>query len=709
MLRKLATVLLSGLLIGCTPGMLGTLGNPNGATKTASESKTYAGQVLGLDGKPAAGVEVQGYIVSNNTGGLVSNNTGSLISHNGSKYGIQADELKTVTDVDGRFTLASGTGLPLNVEAVLSNDVKAIRLMVDAGANDLTLQLAYTGTISGRVTAPSAPTVTDFTGVDVFIPGTSYLAKTNATGMFTLSNVAVGTFDLVATKQGLGRGNATDVRVQSKKVTTTADIPMSVTAPVVSSLSQGNGGPGSLVTLTGEYFGASTGETFDVSFGGAIAANPERIDDQTIRVAVPDAAVSGAVVVTVSGIRSNATSFKVIDRLVVSPEVAYLKAGRAQPYTVTAYERDGTVVESPSVTWGVDGTAATYSNGAVTFASPGRAMLSVLSGVKAATRSLEAFNGPVVNTLAGGVAGFADGRGSAAKFAYPNGLTVDQDGTVYVADRDNHRIRKVSPSGDVTTVVGSERWGNINGVGDAVQFNSPVCVALDGKGKLFVSETGNHQIRKVDLASRAVTTFSGTGASGASDQLLFLGPATYYSPHGLAVDASGSVFVADWMNSKIRKIEASGNVVTTYAGKGLPGFIDATASVDAVFQYPIGVAVSPQGVVFVSDMYNNRIRKIENGQVTTYFGNGDPAILNRPHDLALDANGSLYVADSQNHRVVKIRPDKTSVVVAGSTRGYADGAGPNAQFNELFGIAVGPDGLVYVGDRNNNRIRVITP
>lgn len=703
MLRKVALMLMSGLLIGCTPGMLGSLTNSPGVStvQPTTEARTYTGRVLGLDGKPAAGVEVQGY--------LISNNTGSLISHNGSKYGIQAEDLKTLTDVEGRFSLASSTGLPMNVEAVLSSEVKAIRLKVDAGARDLTLQLAYTGTLSGRVTAPSAPTVTDFTGVDVFIPGTSYLAKTNATGMFTLSNVAVGTFDLVATKQGLGRGNAAGVVVESKKVTTTADIPMSVTAPVVSSLSQANGGPGSLVTLTGEYFGASTGETFDVSFSGAIAANPERLDDRTIRVAVPDAAVTGAVVVTVSGIRSNATPFTVIDRLEVSPEIAYLKAGRPQPYAVTAYERDGKVVENPSVTWGVTGAAATFSNGAVTFASTGKAVLSVLSGSKAATRSLEAFSGPVVNTVAGGVAGFQDGRGSGAKFAYPNGLTVAPDGTLYVADRDNHRIRRIAPGGDVTTVAGSERWGNTNAVGDAAQFNSPVAVALDGKGSLVVSETGNHQVRKVNLATREVTTLAGSGVAGSSDYFAPFGQASFNAPHGLAVDASGSVLVADWLNSKIRKIEWSGLLVMSFAGRGLPGFIDATASADAVFSYPIGVAIDPQGVVYVSDMYNNRIRRIADGMVTTYYGDGDPALLNRPHDLALDASGNLYVADSQNHRVVKIRPDRTAVTLAGSTRGYSDGAGATAQFNELFGVAVGPDGSVYVGDRNNNRIRVITP
>ncbi|MBO9540737.1 carboxypeptidase regulatory-like domain-containing protein [bacterium] len=719
MRKSLLAPLLIGLLVsaGCTTGQLvdTTGGNDSGLAARNTATGEYTGQVLGLNGKPAVNVQVQGYLVSNNSASIISNNSGGLISHNGSKYAILAAEtLSTTTDAKGRFKLVSRSGLPMNVEAVLSANVKAIQLGVTEETS-AKLQLAKTGQISGRVTTPKAPSVTNWEGVDVFIPGTSYVAKTDAAGRYTLSNVPVGTFDLVGTKAGLGRGNQPSVGVASEQTTQAPDLALSVTTPEIASISQPNGGPGSVVTLTGSNFGASTGESLEVTFGGAQVAAPQRVDDRTLRVEVPPAADSGAVVVTVSGIKSNAKNFTVLSELILSPRFPYLRKGRPQRYTVTALDRDKHVVSNPSVTWSVTGNTFQLNNGLVTPTGEGQGTLRVTSGMLRAPLDLQAFDGPVVNTLAGSYMGFRDGVGSEAQFSYPNGVAVDASGSVYVADRNNHRIRMISGDGLVSTLAGTGLPGRKNTIGAAAEFYSPACVAPDGKGNLFLTEAGNHDVRCISLTTGMVSTVAGDGVAGYYDAWTPLETARFNTPHGLAVGSDGTLYVADWGNQTIRfilpnrAVRTMANIIV-YNGTPVPGFVDGSYA-NARFNYPIGVAVDSSGKLYVSDQHNNRIRRIDTDlQVSTFAGNGDPALFNGPHDLAVDAAGNVLVADHDHNQIKQIAPDGTIRVIAGSGEyGLADGRGSQASFNEPFGVAVDASGSIYVGDRNNHRIRLIWP
>jgi len=321
----------------------------------------------------------------------------------------------------------------------------------------------------------------------------------------------------------------------------------------------------------------------------------------------------------------------------------------------------------------------------------------------------------VVSTLAGSAQGFADGTGAAALFSGPTGVAYDGSGNLYVSEWGNNRIRKVEvATGVVTTLAGSSSSGSADGTGPTAQFNLPTGVACDGLGNVYVTEINNHRIRKIVAATGDVTTLAGSTAGFADGT----GPAAQFNqPYGVACDAFGNVFVADYGNNRIRRIVAATGVVTTLAGSATSGTVDAIGPA-AQFRLPEGVACDASGNLYVSEWGNNRIRKIvaATGTVTTVAGSsqgfadgpGPGALFYKPTGVACDASGNLYVADFFNYRVRKIVLATGLVTtVAGGTRGFADGPGPSAQFNGLQSVACNPNGEIYVTDRTNQRVRVI--
>ena len=213
-----------------------------------------------------------------------------------------------------------------------------------------------------------------------------------------------------------------------------------------------------------------------------------------------------------------------------------------------------------------------------------------------------------VTTFAGGAKGSADGTGADARFYRPRGVAVDGDGNVYVADNENHTIRKITPAGVVTTLAGTAgSSGSADGTGAAARLTSPFGVAVDGDGNVYVADSSNHTIRKITPAG-VVTTLAGTaGSSGSADGTGADARLRY--PYGVAVDGDGNVYVADNSNHTIRKITPAG-VVTTWAGTYPErGFSDGRGPF-ARFQNPYGVAVDGDGNVYVADSSNHAIRKI---------------------------------------------------------------------------------------------------
>ena len=350
----------------------------------------------------------------------------------------------------------------------------------------------------------------------------------------------------------------------------------------------------------------------------------------------------------------------------------------------------------------------------------------------------------VITTVAGtGEHGDGGDGGPAvnAQLRSPSGVAVDGAGNFYIADGDNHRIRKVDTAGVISTVAGTgERefrfggfvggFGGDGGPATEARLWFPSGVAVDGAGHLYIADLGNDRIRKVDSAG-VITTVAGTGEFGSGGDG---GPATearLFSPSGVAVDGAGNLFIADARNDRIRKVDSAG-VITTVAGTGESGFSgDGGPATEAWLFSPRGVAVDGAGNLYIADGGNHRIRKVDSAGVISpvagtgglgfgfgFSGDGGPAVnaqLRSPRGVAVDGAGNLYIADGGNHRIRKV--DSAGVIspVAGTgevgvrVRVQRRDGGPavNAQLRSPRGVAVDGAGNLYIADWDNDRIRKV--
>jgi sugar lactone lactonase YvrE len=314
--------------------------------------------------------------------------------------------------------------------------------------------------------------------------------------------------------------------------------------------------------------------------------------------------------------------------------------------------------------------------------------------------------------------GSADGPGRVARFFSPEGVAADGAGNVYVADTKNHTIRKITPAGFVTTLAGAAGvGGSADGVGAGAQFNFPGGVAADRAGIVYVADTNNHTIRKV-RPDGVVTTLAGAaGVEGSADGAA--ADAQFSFPESLAVDDAGNLFVTDTGNDTIRKISPAG-VVTTLAGSPQQSGDTDGRGAGAQFSGPHGIAVNRTGHVFVADTGNDTIRKISPrgvvitlagaaGMLGSMDGTGADARFAEPFGVAVNRAGKLFVADVDDV-IRKISPAGVVTTFAGTAGafGRADGTGAAAQLDHPDGVAVDDEDNVYVADHDNNSIRKIT-
>lgn len=271
-------------------------------------------------------------------------------------------------------------------------------------------------------------------------------------------------------------------------------------------------------------------------------------------------------------------------------------------------------------------------------------------------------NAGVVTTLAGsGTTGLVDGTGTAAQFMMPSCIAVDANGTIYVTDG-GCAVRKITAAGVVSTLAGSLiEAGNQDGTGSAARFSRPAGLAVDANGTVYVADNSAHVIRKI-TSGGVVTTLAGTpGQSGYADGAV--ASALFASPRDIAIDAAGNLYVTEIDNHLIRKITPAGEVTTVAGTQGVGGSLDGTG-VNASFNRPYGVTVDANGNLYVADFMNNMIRKISSaGVVTTLAGTttsgsldgvGSAARFSYPMGISIDTNGNLYVAEYNNSAIRKI-------------------------------------------------------
>jgi len=328
----------------------------------------------------------------------------------------------------------------------------------------------------------------------------------------------------------------------------------------------------------------------------------------------------------------------------------------------------------------------------------------------------------VVTTFAGspGNSGSVDGTGGAARFNNPQGLQLDAAGNLYVADRGNHTIRKITPTGTVSTLAGSAgNSGSADGTGNAARFNAPGDVSVDAGGNVFVADTGNQTIRKISPAGTVSTLAGAVLSPGTTDGLG--SAARFNSPEALMVDAADIAYVADTGNNAIRQVSADGRV-GPFAGPigGTSGAADSTNGASR-FGELFGVTASPSGDVYLADHDNHTIRKfIPDGTVSTFAGKagiagsangtGGSASFNLPSGVTRDSTGNLFVADTGNQTIRKITSAGAVTTFAGSpgAQGSTDGTGSAARFAQPYGVAADASGNIYVADLVNATIRKIT-
>src|SRR5438309_3827417 len=386
-----------------------------------------------------------------------------------------------------------------------------------------------------------------------------------------------------------------------------------------------------------------------------------------------------------------------------------------------------------------------------------------LAGARAAT-SVSTFAGSVCSASAAGSAGDG-GSATSAQLNAPTGMAVDASGNLFITERSGARVRRVTPTGVITTVAGTGLAGYSGDGGRATQaqLHQPTGTAIDATGNLYIADAANNRVRKVSPWG-IITTAIGTGSAGYSGDNGLASLARVNHPAGVTFDKSGNLYLADSNNRVVRRMSTNG-IITTVAGNGTGGFSgDGGPATSAQLSWPLDVTLDSSGGLRSADNgCNNRIRRVCQGMIATVAGSGTaglsgdrgPAVraqlsepigvavdgtttyiadtqsevvravdgagtittvigtdagLNFPTGLAVDGNHTLYVADSWNNRVLSRRADGTVAVVAGSgVRGYAGDGGQAsaAQLNDPSGLAVDASLDLYIADSGNNVVRVV--
>ena len=334
----------------------------------------------------------------------------------------------------------------------------------------------------------------------------------------------------------------------------------------------------------------------------------------------------------------------------------------------------------------------------------------------------------IITTIAGGSTNGYNGdtiMAIHAELQGPYSVALDGLGNYYIADGYNNRIRKVDAAGIITTVAGTS-LGSYNGDGIpaiTAEIYRPIGITCDHSGNVYFADAFNNRIRKIDVTTGIISTIAGTGVAGYNGDNVTANTAQINTPHGVAFDATGNLYIADEGNSRVRKINTSG-VITTIGGTGVASYTgDNGPAINADIDFPYGIVVDDTGNIYFSDYIEDVVRKINTfGVITTIAGSitagpigdggpADSAKLLSPTGLAIDNLGDLYVADGDHDRIRKVTMSTGIITtVAGSVGGYGgdNGLATLAKLAQPAGIAIDGSSNLYITDFGNSRIRFVT-
>jgi FG-GAP-like repeat/Bacterial Ig-like domain (group 3)/Beta-propeller repeat/NHL repeat/FG-GAP repeat len=604
------------------------------------------------------------------------------------------------------------------------------------GSANLTLTISGTQFVSG-----AAVTVNGTSQAATFVSATQLTTTLTAAELST-----VGTLTLAVVNPDGGISNTAVFTVT----------PPAVSGPTITSLSPNATyvGSGSLmVTITGTQFVSGAAVTVNGTSQAATFVSATQLTTTLTTAQLSTVGTLALAVVNPDGGTSNAATFTVaaqpVQLVPTSINFGNQTVGTtsaAQVVTVTNTTATAYTINGIAVELGLNPTDFSQTNNCpATLAADASCQISITflpGGVGQRSAGLEfddsspvpsqfvtltgtgtggilQVNPGNLKTIAGnGTAGYTGdgGAATAAELNGPNGIGYDPQGNLYIADQSNNVIRKVDTTGNITTFAGNGTRGfsGDGGPATSAELNQPFSVTSDAAGNIYIQDTGNSRIRKVDTTG-TITTFAGNGTAGYSGDG---GPATaaeFNQNQGARFDAAGNLYVPQCLNAAVRKIDTNG-IITTVAGTGVNGYAgDGGPATSAQLGCPSGAAVDATGNIFIADFGNNRIRKVNpNGIITTIAGNGQggfsgdggPAVsaeLNIPNDVDVDAGG-IYIADLGNNRLRKV--DTTGVIT--TVVGGLNNAG-SAGINSPAALTFDKNENLYFSDAGNNAVREVFP
>lgn len=311
-----------------------------------------------------------------------------------------------------------------------------------------------------------------------------------------------------------------------------------------------------------------------------------------------------------------------------------------------------------------------------------------------------------------------------ADLGNPSGVVVDGEGNIYISDQLYSNVRRISrATGIITLIAGSSDGLNgftgDNGLAISARLNSPSRMAIDANDNLYITDTGNQRIRKITKSTGIITTVAGNGVFGYSGDGGQAIDASFKNPTDVALDITGNIYISDYQNNRIRRVNAVTGIISTIAGDGTSGYSgDNNLATLASLKEPVGITIDKDGNLIISDTYNQRIRRVDaiTGFITSIAGTGETgykdgpanqAELNVPQGLTVDISGAIYFTEFLNRRIRKLS-GSTVTTIAGNGGYFGDGGlATKASLRFPEAVAVGTDGVIYIADVINNRVRKI--